>query len=250
MSIIIKKNLTDVDDCDTEANFTDDKDTAVFSGFQREGAACLGTDVSQTTWYGYFTVASTNITGQLVYVWQQIQGAVELFTNGGFRIYIGDGTNSRSYYVGGSDDYGFQIGGWSCVIFDPDNVANYSYAQVDGAAEPDFTAVTQIGPGVFTTSVARGGLENFFFDMLRYGYGLTVEGGTSGDPATFEQIAIDDSSTTADKAYGIMRELQSGIYGCQGQLIFGGVWFEDKNSILVFEDKNITDNFYSLLRHR
>jgi hypothetical protein len=191
---------------------------------------------------GYLTFSSFDISSgrKKIYMWMYSTGYVDTQANGGFRIGVGDGTNRRYYYVGGSDFFGFQVGPWSCFVLDPQNLPS-NYYQAAGSAAPDFSAVTQVGWGNKTLAKSLGGAENFFLDISRWGAGIRIEGGTSGDPGTWSEIAADDASKTADKAYGIVRELAAGVYGVQGDITFGDdgtgdSYFEDFDSIVVFEN--------------
>lgn len=235
-------NLTTVHNADSNTGWSAG---STYSGFQREGSNCLGAQVSQTTAHYYYTLGSSvDLTGKRVYAWVQPRGSVETEANGGLRIVLGDGTNRRAYYVGGSDKYGFQIGAWICLVLDCSNLPS-NYEQLAGSAAPSITAITEIGNGTYITSKALGPVDNYFWDIHRYGTGLIVYGGTSTDPGTFAQIAADDALTTSGKAYGVIRELAAGVYGIQGDIIFGdnagtnSIYFEDQDATVVVEDRVI-----------
>lgn len=238
LSVDSTTNMTIVDDCDAATNWNGTPST--YSGFQREGTNCLGKKVSQTTYEDYVTVTSVDLTSKRVYAWFKADGLVNTKANGGFRITIGDGTNRRAYYVGGSDDYGFQVGAWTCCVLDVSNLPA-NYAQTNGSSAPNITAITQIGIGCYMLSKALGNVDNFFWDIVRYGTGIIVTS-TSGDDITFADIAADDASTAADKAYGIIREIQPGVYGVQGDILLGNtsggsIDFKDQDAVVVFEDR-------------
>lgn len=223
---------------------------ATFSGFQREGSYCLGWVVSNTTVNAYQSFTSFDLTGDAIYMWLLPRGEMDTIANGGVGIIIGDGTNRRAYHVGGSDaSTSFVVtGGWYCFMFDPANPPT-SYSTLAGSAEPNFTAITQVGVRFKTLAKSLGNVENCFADITRRGWGLRIEGGTTGDRGTFAEIAADDESTSAAKAYGIIRTIQEGVYEVQGKLIFGDdgtgdSYFEDENAIIIFSDNGASDDLY------
>jgi hypothetical protein len=78
---------------------------------------------------------------------------------------------------------------------------------------------------------------------------LTVDGGTSGAPATFESFFTNDD-LDANK-YGIISKLE-GVYYVQGVLNIGKVgqtqttYFKDTNKIVVFKDAIVGASFYAI----
>ena len=248
MAVTITKNLTDLYNCESTSGWTTDDAVSTYSGFQREGSYCLGMQGSQGTVYAYKTITSTDLSNTVIYSWMNC-GSVDTKANGGFRIIVGDGTNRRAYYVGGSDDYGFQIGAWSCFVLDTSSPPT-NYSQEAGSSAPNFSAVTQIGVMFNVPIKAVGSGDNCFFDICRYGTGITITGGGVGTEGTFAEIAADDASTSSGKAYGIIRKIQTGVYGVQGRLIFGdnsgtnNVYFKDQDAIIIFEDRAVPDTHY------
>ena len=248
MAVTVTKDLTDLYDAESTTGWTTDDTVTTYSGFQREGTYCLGMQGSEGTVYAYKTITSIDLTNTVIYSWLNA-GSVDTKANGGFRIIVGDGTNTIAYYVGGSDDYGFQIGAWSSFVLDTSNPPANFAVLAGSEASLDFSAITQIGVQFNVPIKAVGSGDNVFFDICRYGHGLIVGGGTSGDPGTFDEIAVDDASTAAGKAYGIIRKLQTGVYGVQGRLIIGDngtgdSYFKDTDSIVVFEDRAVPDIHY------
>ncbi|RLI53794.1 MAG: hypothetical protein DRP09_14810 [Candidatus Thorarchaeota archaeon] len=206
---------------------------------------------SQGTVYAYKTITSVNLTNTIIYSWMNA-GSVDTKANGGFRIIVGDGTNIRAYYVGGSDDYGFQLGAWSCFILDTSNPPT-SYAQIAGSSAPNFAAITNVGCQFNVPIKAVGSGDNVFLDVCRYisnsSAALTIGGGGVGTEGTFSEIAADDASTSAGKAYGIIREIQTGVFGIQGSIEFGdsgtsSSYFKDTDAVIVFEDRSVPDSYY------
>ena len=246
MAVTIDKTaLNDLWDGDTTQTWSYDtgpRADSLFTDRQREGSACLGFQCSNEAIRQYLTFTSFDMSSNRnkIYMWMYSTGFLDTQANGGFQIGVGDGTNRRYYYVGGSDFFGHQVGAWSCFVLDPQNLPT-NYYQAAGSAAPDFSAITQVGCGNKTLAKSLGGNENFFLDIARWGPGIRVEGGGASTQGTWAEIAADDASQTADKAYGIVRELAVGVYGIQGDVIFGDngtgdSYFYDTDSIIVVED--------------
>jgi len=251
MSVTITNNMTTLYDAESTSNWTTDDTVTTYTGFQREGTYCLGMQGSQGTVYAYKTISSTNLSNCIIYSWMNA-GSVDTKANGGFRIIIGDGTNTRAYYVGGSDDYGFQLGAWSCFILDTSNLPT-SYHQINGSSAPTLTAITQVGVEFNVPIKAVGSGDNVFIDICRYisnsSAALTIGGGGSTTEGTFSEIVAQDESTS--NAYGIIRKLQSGVYGVQGALEFGdsgtgSSYFKDTNALVIFEDRTVPSSYYKI----
>jgi hypothetical protein len=58
-----------------------------------ELTGCLGIVVSTTTADVYFNVTSRNMSDDLVYVWVLPRGEMDTLVNGGYSIFLGDGTD-------------------------------------------------------------------------------------------------------------------------------------------------------------
>ena len=218
-----------------------------YSGFQRFGTACNGGQVSQAATHWTTTVASFSLVGQRISTWMTAPASVAPIASGGYRIVIGDGTNTRAYYVGGGDVAAFSQNGWFCFTLDGDSLpANFE--QLNGAAQPNLAALTLVGIGFNITTKAVGNSPNVFWDIMQVGTGLTVAGGTSGDPGIFDEIvAWDEQSTTAT---GSIRRIDAGVYGVQMRLTFGATGaashFEDSNALVFFEGVPSGTDFYRL----
>jgi len=241
---VVLTNLTTWDAADATTGWSQSGGggLATYSGFNREGTNCLGDQSGAANdWDAWHVGISSDLSNQRVYVWLAAFNSVDTKANGGFRIVLGDGTNRRSYYVGGSEDFGFQVGQWSCFVLDTANLpANYN--QLAGSAAPSLTAITEIGGGIRTTTKALGPVDNVYIDIVRHGTGLIVYGGSLADPITLSELAADDASTASGKAYGIIREMQSGVFGVQGDIIWGdnagtnALYWKDQDAVVVVED--------------
>jgi hypothetical protein len=176
--------------------------------------------------------------------------------NGGIQLIIGDGTNTIGYDIAGSDVAAFRHStgpvGWQCLIIDT-SLLPAGFTVVRGTeASLDLTAVTEIGAQFKTLSKALGGASNCFIDVIRRDsgqQGISITGGASGTPGRFSEIAADDRSATSLKAYGIIREVGSNVFGVQGSIIFGNTgahWFDDQNAVVVWEDRNLDVDKYKV----
>jgi len=215
-----------------------------------EGSACLGDQISTSATHFTKTISSTNLSNCIVYAWVKLSNP-DTLANGGLRIVLGDGTNTRAYYVGGSDALGFQYLGWSRLLLDTANPPS-NYSQLAGSSAPNFSAITLIGVGGIQPTKVTGNSPNFFWDSIDYvannTYALTIGGGTSGDPGTFDEIVAADNNN----GWGLVRKLQTGVYGVQCGLRFGSAssdsYFKEVDSVIVFEDPpvNIATSFYKM----
>ena len=239
MAVTIQTTLTTLYDAETTTGWSAG---TLYSGFQREGNNCLGGQASEGSFEAVYTLSSpvTIQSYETIYSWMQAWGNPETKANGGFAIVVGDGTNRVAYHVGGSDDYGFQVGAWSCFALSPSNLPT-AKTQLLGTADPDFSAVTEIGVRFTLINKVIGNIDNVFWDICRYGSGLIIYASDPANPGNFAEIAADDASTAAGKAYGIVREIQPGVYGVQGQLYFYNsslpLYFEDRNAVIIMENR-------------
>lgn len=87
-----------------------------------------------------------------------------------------------------------------------------------------------------------------YWDAVRYGTGLTIKGGTSDSPATFEDFV----TAEATYAYGIV-EKYNGVYYLQGKITIGSLtvdestYFKDLNQVVVFKELYKTPSgFYEI----
>jgi len=250
MAVTITSNLTQLDSCDSNTGWNAG-DT--YSGFHREGTACLGDQISTSVTYFTKTITSTDLSNKIIYVWMKMANP-ESLANGGYRFALGDGTNSRGYYIGGYDTEVFSRQGWFRFLIDTGNPPS-NYDQRSGSSAPNFSAITEIGVGGIQQTKAVGNSPNFFWDSIDYvannSYALLIGGGTSSNPGTFEEIVTEDVSTS--NGWGIVRKIQPGVYGIQGAIRFGDggtsdSYFEDKDAVVIFENPavSISSSYYVL----
>lgn len=236
-------NLIDAAEATTGWSWSGITKTATSTN-SREGTNSVGGQVPLNSYgYGWHTHGSSvNMTtagNERVYIWVNSAGPGTVAQNG-WMVLIGDGTNQRAYTVGGSDDVPFAVKGWYCLMLDTANLPT-TYQQVGGSAAPSLTAITQFGFGIYNVVAPSGNALNIFVDVVRYGSGIVVTS-TAGDDITFANIATEDFSSATGAAFGIIREIQPGVYGVQGDILLGdtagnSIDFKDDNAIVIFEDR-------------
>lgn len=201
----------------------------------REGGTNLSDQASQEQYQIYHTVTSEDYSNRTIFGWQKAADpASEADASGaGFAMYLGDGTNNRSYDTGGSDNYAFFFSGWSSWRLNTAGLPT-SFIQNGGGA-PTISTTTRVGYAGQRVIKANGSTDNVNIDVLRYvsnsNPALLVEGGTTGARGTFAEIVTEDESTS--NAWGIIRELVGGgkayevMFGLQIGSLDSTAYFED-----------------------
>ena len=250
MAVTVVKDLTDRFDGSSTTGWNTAPSISPDSVTPRLTPSSVSWSVGVATSHFWRTFTALNLQNTNIYVWMY-SNVPNTIANGGYRILLGDGTNQRAYYVGGSDRPGFQFGSWSCMMLDTRNLPT-AFAQLTGAAQPNLSAITQIGVGYNHLGKAVAGALTCHCDVIRSGNGLFIRGGTALDPGTFLDIATLDASTAAGNAFGIIRRIGEGLFGVQGSLIIGDnvgtttTYFQEENSILFFESNGAGNNSYKL----
>lgn len=228
---------TQLDSCDATGTWTNTP--SLNTDVQIEGTGCLSKKVSNTTSTHDETITSTDLSSEHVYVWLQVTTPnLDLQANGGLGIRLGDGTNTATWYVGGSDNY---PGGWVRYVLDPNGQTQ------DLGTKPTMTAITLIGVHFKTITMVSGATPNCFWDSLDAGTGLRVTGGTSGTPITYDDVISDD----ATNAYGVVSE-RAGVMFVQGELVHGDagatadVYFDQEDKVIVFENRPVATSLYKI----
>ncbi len=261
MTLVVTEGRTEVDQADATTGWSSpvaSESIVLFTSDPNpvEDSGCLGIAVSTETSEILFTISQQDFTGLLVYVWILANGTMDIAANGGIAMIIGDGTNTIAYEVAGSDLAVFRHSdgpvGWQCLLLDMAN-RPAGFRETRGfESSLNITQITEIGAEFVTLSKALGGGANCFIDIIRYGNaGVTIDAGTSGDRGSFAELAVEDRSNTTGKAFGVLRELGTGMYGCQGFLTFGNSgtaahYFSDTNFVVNWEDRNVASGRYGL----
>lgn len=239
MAVTVVKDLTDLFDGASTAGWNTAPSVSPDSVTPRHGTASVSWGVGVATSHFWRTYTAFSLQNTNIYVWMY-SNVPNTIANGGYRIVLGDATNRRAYYVGGSDATGFTFGSWSCMMLDTRNLPT-DFAQILGAGEPNLASITSVGVGYNHLGKAVAGALTCHADIIRNGNGLFIRGGTIGSPGTFQDIATLDASTATGNAFGIIRRVGEGLFGIQGSLVIGDdvgtttTYFQEENSILFFE---------------
>lgn len=265
MSVVIADGRTTVHQFDATTGLTSPVGGEALTLFTSdpspvEDTGCIGMAISIETGEIVATIASVDLsTATLIYIWILANGTMDLLSNGGIAGVLGDGTDTIGFHVAGSDAAVFRHNdgpvGWQCICIDSANLPALATAYRGVVGNLTMTAITEFGAGYKTLSKALGGASNCFTDIIRYGnQGLVITGGSVGTPGLFSEIAADDRLSTSLKAYGALRELVPGTFGCQAPLTFGDSvgtlsgYFADKNIVFQFENLvgGITATIYKI----
>lgn len=223
-----------------------------------EASNWLGMAVSNTTDDAYVAITSDDYSGGgTLFVWVQANGAMDTITNGGEQVVVGDGTNRIGYHVGGSDAAGFRHDDgpvkWTCHVLDLANKPANFTAYAGTEANLNEAAITQVGVAFKTLSKAVGGATNCFWDIIRFadnGVGIEVYGGTSGSPESLSTLCATDRSTGNQQAYGIIREVGTGVYSIQGNINLGDAtstnacYIDIDGETVLWEDRGLSSSNY------
>jgi hypothetical protein len=207
-------------------------DTEVVKQGTASGSGILRTNGLNTRTY---TSTSFNATGQHLRMWLNYAsiGFLETKANGGIQLFIQDtGGALGAWYLGGIDTYD---GGWVLLTVDCDNAFDTGSA--------NRTIINRVGFRLNLTGAPRNA-TNTWWDYLVRGNGMTITGGTSGDPITWDGIAAQDAAN----GYGAVRKV-NGVFFVNTNLTFGGATstvLDDSNQIIVFEDQPVDADLYKI----
>ncbi len=225
--------FTVLSDCDTTTGWSAiTLDTEVVKQGTSSGSGILRTAGLNTRTY---TTTTFNATGQHLRLWLNYAsiGFLQTQANGGIRLFIQDTGGAIGYwYLGGIDTYD---GGWVLLTVDCDRAFD------SGSANR--TIINRVGFTLNLTGAPRNA-TNTWWDYLVRGNGMTITGGTSGDPVTLNDIALADAAA----GYGAVRR-QNGVFFVNTNLTFGSasnIYFQDTNQIVVFENQPVDADLYKI----
>jgi len=109
VAISVTANMSTISLCEDTTGWTLD-DANNDNVMKIQGSYCLATQVKSTTGPTDYFTGSFDMTGKCIYVWMICNGLTDTKANGGFRIYVSDGSNTGYWYVGG----GIEHLGWNC----------------------------------------------------------------------------------------------------------------------------------------
>ena len=273
MAATVTDNRTIVDEADGTTNWTGSVTMSVVTADPApvESTGCIGQRNNSTTtdaYRGSLTAINFN-SGQspgpsLVYVWVFPRTVPDLKANGGIGIQLGDGTNRVAFHVGGVDESGFrhETGPtlWQCFVLDTAKAAlaaagggQYTMTVKAGsAASLNFGAITQIGYQLSATVAAQGNVPNTYVDIIRraaVGVGLTITGASG----VWTDVTAADKAIGNQQAFGVVRVLATGVYGCQGNIRIGdasgsaNTTFSMTNESLVFPGFTVDTDKYQVI---
>jgi hypothetical protein len=245
------------------------------TSFFAEATGCAAEAYNIATGQIYWSGTTPNFTtdgNELIYVWSAVvatqngykEGTV---ANSSHAMYLSDGADNLLIYQAGNDRDVFKHAdgqvSFQCFLMDIDYIGeaskNGDLAVTAGTLGGFDSASTtmDVGAHYTTLSKALGGGNNCYMDIIRYGgadEGITIGGGTTGDRGTFAEAAVEDRSTSDNKAHGIIREYTGGAYGVQGTVhvgdsagTSGDTWFEDDGISLTFEDRLVDSDKYKFI---
>jgi hypothetical protein len=235
MTVTVTNNLTQIDGAESATAYQSNAPLAV-TGFQREGTNCIG-DQASNDWEEMYinTIGGVDYTNRTIFIWMR-SGNPPTEANNGLGVILGSDSevNLVAYTVGGSDNYGHFVLGWSSFRLDTANLPSGN--RVLAGSPPTLTAITDIGASCGMNSKAAGNADNVFVDEFRWiangAAALTIIGGTTGARGTFAEMVTEDIDITAGKAFGIIREL----VGAKAYELFFGVEWGAATGDTFFED--------------
>ena len=205
---------------------------------QIQGVQCLSNTYTSAglKTIQYESISQVDLTGKIIYAWIWVakQMLPDTKANGGVRICAQDSSaRNAEWYVGGRDTIG---GGWTGYAVGVDATPNYADAGFDK------TAIVKVG---WRVNLKIKGIVKW--DAFRYGKGLKIERGTSGNKVTFDSITEADEND--NNKYGVAKKVE-GVYFIAGDLVFGhatlDTYFTDTSKIVVFMDKIVPVTQYEL----
>lgn len=250
MAVTVTNNLTAETNADADATtgWTTSQTDSLYTTFEREASGCLGLGANSSDEDAYITITSADFSSRTLFGWM-LNGSPGTEANIGFGILIGDGSNDRVYAVGGSDNYGHFVNGWSGFRLDCANLPA-THRNITGTGAPTLTTITRIGYGMNYAIGAFGKVDNVFWDMLRWiangSAALSIAGGTTGDRGTWAEIKDDDESTADGKAYGVCRLLTAGskayelTFGIEFGAATGDTYFDDEGFQVIIAGTGMT----------
>jgi len=236
--VIDASGLTTIDTAESVAQWGGDT-FSLEPDDKKEGSnsvACAQTNNGSNDVYVDIAAGSWNIDGSHLRLWfkQTYNGYVQTQALDGIQVFVSDGSNTDYFTVLGSDTY---PGGWYNIVLVCDATRFPTVTR---------TAITQVGIRINTHSKPRNVPANAWFDYWKFGDGIIVTGGTSGDPIDMDLIAAED----ALNGYGIVESV-SGVDLLTGEVLIGdgvtATYYKDDNKVIVFKDEIVAPALYKLL---
>ena len=229
--VAVTANLISIWDCESTTGAVGNK-PVLEPEIKKENANSVGFTSTLDTYAG-FDGTIPDLTGQHIRAWYTsiTFPNMDIEANGGLQWYMTDGTNTAYWNIAGKDTY---QGGYINLLLYADSTPD--------SGSVNSAAVTDMGFLVNKLTTPKN-VTNTWVDYFRYGNGLIVTGGTSGDPITMEHIYQDDILN----GYGIIEKIQ-GVYFVYGSIQVGNgvttTYFEMDNEQVVFVDANVNAGLY------
>jgi len=231
-------NLTEIDDADANTDWTEF--TTADPDIKKEGTNAMSGILRSDLDEGYVDKGSPiSCSGEHLRLWINTINVpyMETETNGGYEVFVYDGTNTDYVTIFSSDDY---FGGWFNMVVDCALFTTVTPANVD-----------RWGIRANHHTNAKNA-TNTWVDYFRYMDGYYITGGTgSGSNAVhLSDVAEADRISGATLiGYGIVLESE-GVYFSYGKIQLGNgattTYFEMDGDVLIFTDQPVADGLYAI----
>ena len=168
-----------------------------------------------------------------------ITGVADTKANGGYRLYAEDSSgNYGVWYVAGKDTH---PGGWGYFAIAPQTPPTYYNGSLNtGQTLIDYASVRYLGFQLKTLSTITGTNPNCFWDVSRYGTGITVTS-ADGDAVDFEDLYQADETGF----WGVIKKVD-GVYAVQGLITLDngstGIDFTPNGDWVVWKENAFIPN--------
>jgi len=232
----VTANLTTISSCESTTGWSGPT-LALDPDVKKEGSNSISAIVRNDGEQIYYAVTNQDYSGEHIRFWVStaVYGAMKTKANGGLRFFLYDGTNTAYWNIAGIDTY---AGGWL-------NIVVYSDSTPDSGTV-DTSSIDRLGIEFGLTFSFKRVIDTWV-DYLRYGDGLTITGGTSGDEINLSGVAAIDLTN----GYGIVEQnAQTGVNAIYGKILIGNgattTWFKEDGTVSIFADANVNSSLYGL----
>jgi len=198
-------NRTTLNACDANTSWTGDDGTPTAvteAGLYYENGTSLSFQHSNADEHTYTTAVTgspVDLSDATVFLIVKVNQQ-NTQANGGMKYVLGDGTDRIGIETNGADNPGVQLSnlfyGMSLDVTNRTAFTQHVFAGV--AANLTVTAITVAGYGSLHLAKAQGAVDNVYLDRLSWiandSPAITINGGTSGTPETWSDVAGDDST--------------------------------------------------------
>lgn len=240
----------------TGANNT--RDTTPSDPDPIEGTACVGMPTAAETRVNYVDATAADLSNTLVYGWTIVSPplATSVATDPGIGIMMGDGTNTAGFGVGGADKAGFRHDAnrpdWNAFVLDTTlaeldaTYSTYADAEIGNNTIPTFTTISRVGYAITRLAAVKGGVNNTFMDIIRYGTeGIQIVGDSATATSRFIDVATEDRSGDDGKAYASVREIGQNSFSIMAKITLGDsaggtlpIDFQSLNETVLWEARD------------